>query len=97
MRLPAHGLKLVGFTDAQPEAQSELQYEVLSSLVTEKLVTNDDLLQSTMKLEQDISALSAEHQHDFTELKQDINLIKKWVVGIEFAQVVFFSALKFLH
>ena len=69
-------LKLVGFSDAQAEAQSELQAEVLSSLVTEKLATKDDLLQATTSLKQDIAALAAETKQDLAalaaETKQDI-------------------------
>jgi hypothetical protein len=48
-------LKAAGFNEKQAEAQSELQAEVLSSLVTEKLATKDDLL----RIEQDL--LRIEH------------------------------------
>ena len=52
-------LKLAGFTDEQAEAQSELQAEVLSSLVTEKLATKDNLLRLESVLKQEMSSLSA--------------------------------------
>jgi hypothetical protein len=58
-------LKLAGFSDAQAEAQSDLQAEVLSSLVTEKLTTKDDLLHTQITLKQEIAALSAETKQEF--------------------------------
>ena len=52
-------LKLAGFSDEQAEAQSELQAEILSSLVTEKLATKEDLLDIATELKHDIAALSS--------------------------------------
>ena len=50
-------LKLAGFSDEQAEAQSELQAEVLSSLVTEKLATKDDLTSHVSELKHAITEL----------------------------------------
>ncbi len=50
-------LRAAGYNEEQAEAQAELQSQVLSSLVTEKLATKDDLAQVERGLKQDIVRL----------------------------------------
>jgi len=51
-----------------------LPAEVLSSLVTEKLATKDDLLRYTTELKQEIAALSAETKQEF--IRQEAKISK---------------------
>ncbi len=95
-------LKLAGFTDKQAEAQSELQAEVLSTLVTEKLATKEDIARLAAEIKQNSGELRQELKQEISELRQDIVNIKvdliKWVFGIAFAQTaLIFSVLKFMH
>ncbi len=91
-------LKLAGFTDKQAEAQSELQAEVLSTLVTEKLATKADLARLAADIKQEFGEL----RQDMVNIKVDMVNIKvdviKWVFGIAFAQTaLIFTVLKFMH
>ena len=69
-------LKAAGFNEAQAEAQADLQSEVLSTLVTEKLATKDDI----KEVKDDIKELRNELKNDSfrmeTELKNDISRVE---------------------
>ncbi len=72
-------LKAAGFNEKQAEAQSELQAEVLSSLVTEKLTTKDDLLHVQQSVREDLLHLEGRLKEDMMlvegRLKEDIVLL----------------------
>ena len=57
-------LKLVGFSDEQAEAQADLQSEVLSSLMTEKLATKEYI----KHLDEKINKLDVKCDGKFSQL-----------------------------
>lgn len=69
-------LKLAGFSEEQAEAQVDAQAEALSSLITDKLATKDDLIRVEGLLKEDIirveSSLRKDMVHLESSLKQDI-------------------------
>ena len=74
-------LKAAGFNEEQAEAQADLQSQVLSSLVTEKLATKED-----------ITHLEKELIHITGRLNQ-----MNWMVGFLLTGVVTILAKLFLH
>lgn len=62
-------LKAAGFSEQQAEAQAELQAQVLSTLVTEKLATKEDILR-----------LESETKQEFIRINGKFSLLN-WMVG----------------
>ncbi len=92
-------LKAAGFNEKQAEAQAELQADVLSSLITEKLATKDDIVSLENRMKQEFSDL----KHEFSDLKQDFihlrgefNLVR-WMLGFLLAGMVATLVKLFLH
>ena len=72
-------LKKAGFNEEQAEAQAELQTQVLSSLVTEKLVTKEDNLRLERALREDIAQLAQATKDNITDLRSEL---KSDIVGL---------------
>jgi hypothetical protein len=91
-------LREAGVEEKQAEAQAELQAQVLSSLVTEKLATKDDILRLENATKEDISRLAQAAKDDIVRLENKteqefiringkFNLLN-WMVGFLLAGVV---------
>lgn len=100
-------LKAAGFNEAQAEAQADLQSEVLSSLVTEKLATKEDMagLKNEMKLEiselrnelkSDIARVEHETKQEFIQVMGRFNQLN-WMMGFLLTGTVTILFKLFLH
>lgn len=78
-------LRQAGFNEEQAEAQAELQAQVLSALVTEKLATKDDVLR-----------LENETKQEFIRITGKFNLLT-WMTGFLLMGVVSILFKLFLH
>jgi hypothetical protein len=89
-------LKQAGFNEEQAEAQAELQAQVLSSLVTEKLATKDDLLRLENETKQEFISIKNEMRQGFIRSKGEFNQLK-WMLGFLLAGVMTALLKLFLH
>ncbi len=78
-------LKAAGFNEEQAEAQATLQAEVLSTLVTEKLATKEDITELRNELKQEIISLAGK----FNQLS--------WMVGFLLTGMLAVLFKLFLH
>jgi hypothetical protein len=69
-----------GFNPEQADVQTKLQSEILSSLITEKLATKEDLTLLKVEIKQDMYAFKTEIKQDMyafkTEIKEDMSEFK---------------------
>jgi hypothetical protein len=73
-------LKAAGFNEEQAEAQAELQSQVLSALVTEKLATKEDIYKLANATKQDIGRLENIMKEDIYRLE---NTTKNEILRLE--------------
>lgn len=73
-------LKKAGFNEEQAEAQAELQTQVLSGLVTEKLVTKEDNLRLEHTLKEDITRLEHTFEEGLIRIDGKFNTLN-WMLG----------------
>jgi hypothetical protein len=82
------------------EAQAELQAQVLSSLVTEKLATKDDMTRLEMRLEnlikKEVSDLSNETKQEFIRIAGKFTQLN-WMTSFLLAGVMTILFKLFLH
>ena len=96
-------LKAAGFNEQQAEAQAELQAQVLSSLVTEKLATKEDILRLEYSNKEDITGLKADILRLENETKQEFIRIAgkfnqlNWMISFLLAGVMTVLFKLFLH
>jgi hypothetical protein len=96
-------LKAAGFNEEQAEAQADLQAQVLSSLVTEKLATKEDILTikndvANLKNELITDILRAENQtkQEFIRITGRFNQLN-WMIGFLLTGVATILFKLFLH
>jgi hypothetical protein len=77
-------LQAAGFNEKQAEAQADLQSQVLSSLITDKLATKEDL-----------NELRAEVQQGFMKIEGRFNLLN-WMIGLNSAAILYIASKLFL-
>ncbi len=84
-------LKLGGFSEQQAEAQAELNSQILSDLVTEKLATKEDIANLRTSTKNEIEPLRTELlgkiEHLRTEFSGKFNLLY-WMLGFVLAGMV---------
>lgn len=96
-------LKAAGFSEQQAEAQAELQAQVLSTLVTEKLATKEDIAGLKMDIvrlenatKEDILRLENETKQEFIRIAGRFNQLN-WMVGFLLTGVATILFKLFLH
>lgn len=89
-------LKAAGFSEQQAEAQAELQAQVLSTLVTEKLATKEDITRLENTTKEDIARLESETKQEFIRINGKLNQLN-WMIGFLLAGVVSTLFKLFLH
>src|SRR4051794_7916371 len=87
-------LRSVGFNEDQAEAQAELQPQVLSSLVTEKLATKadvsdlkNDIALAQSELKSEVARLGSEMKQDSIHTDEKFNTLN-WMIGSLLAGMV---------
>jgi hypothetical protein len=74
-----------GFNPAQADTQTRLQAGILSSLITEKLATKEDLAALKAELKGDMSVFKTEIKNDVTRLENKISSTDfklTWLLGL---------------
>jgi hypothetical protein len=83
-------LKLVGFSEQQAEAQAELNSQILSDLVTEKLATKEDITNLKISTKNEIEHLRTEFLGKIENLRTEFlgkfNLLY-WMLGFMLAGI----------
>ena len=96
-------LKKAGFNEEQAEAQAELQAQVLSNLVTEKLATKDDIMElkkDNLRLEhalrEDMTRLEHKFEQEFIRIAGKFSTLN-WMVGFMLTGMATILFKLFLH
>lgn len=89
-------LQKAGFNEEQAEAQAELQAQVLSSLVTEKLATKEDITDLKNELKCDITRLESETKQEFAHINGKFNQLN-WMIGFLLTGMATILFKLFLH